>query len=220
MKSIRKPLIINGKQIAAEILEELKLEVAALAGKKLIPGLAVVLVGKDPASEVYVRNKRRTCEELGIKSFSYDLPETCTEKRLMNLIEKLNGDPSVHGILVQMPLPRHINEKRVLEAILPEKDVDGFHPVNVGRLLNGEECFVSCTPAGCHTLLQRSRIKTAGKHVVIVGRSNIVGKPLAALLMQKTADANATVTVCHSGTRNMSKYTREADILIAYMGVP
>ncbi|MFA7692731.1 MAG: bifunctional methylenetetrahydrofolate dehydrogenase/methenyltetrahydrofolate cyclohydrolase FolD [Candidatus Hydrogenedentes bacterium] len=220
MKSIRKPLIINGKQIAAEILEELKLEVAALAGKKLIPGLAVVLVGKDPASEVYVRNKRRTCEELGIKSFSYDLPETCTEKRLMNLIEKLNGDPSVHGILVQMPLPRHINEKRVLEAILPEKDVDGFHPVNVGRLLNGEECFVSCTPAGCHTLLQRSRIKTAGKHVVIVGRSNIVGKPLAALLMQKTADANATVTVCHSGTRNMSKYTREADILIAAMGVP
>ncbi|NLV45099.1 MAG: bifunctional methylenetetrahydrofolate dehydrogenase/methenyltetrahydrofolate cyclohydrolase FolD [Candidatus Hydrogenedentes bacterium] len=220
MKSSHKPLIINGKQIASEILEELKHEISDLRAKKVTPGLAVVLVGDNPASEVYVRNKRKTCEELGIDSFAYDLPDTCSEKKLLKLIDKLNADPKIHGILVQLPLPRHINEKRILEAILPEKDVDGFHPVNVGRLLNGEDCFVSCTPAGCHALLLRSGIKPAGKHVVIVGRSNIVGKPLAALLMQKAANANATVTICHSNTRNMSKYTQEADILVAAMGVP
>lgn len=220
MQHGRKPVIIDGKKVAGEVLEELRQEISVLRQNHVEPGLAVVLVGNNPASEVYVRNKRRICADLGINSFAHDLPDSCTERRLLNLIEKLNADPKVHGILVQVPLPRQINEKRVLEAILPEKDVDGFHPVNVGRLLNGEDCFVSCTPAGCLTLLQRYGIKTPGRHVVIVGRSNIVGKPLAALLMQKSATANATVTVCHSNTRNMSKYTREADILIAAVGVP
>jgi methylenetetrahydrofolate dehydrogenase (NADP+) / methenyltetrahydrofolate cyclohydrolase len=220
MKKNSKPVIIDGKKISAAILEELRSDIAQLRGKGVVPGLAVILVGHDPASEVYVRNKRRTCEELGIKSMAYDFPETYTEKRLLNLIDKLNGDPAVHGILVQMPLPKHISEKRVLESIRPEKDVDGFHPVNVGRLLNGEECFVSCTPSGCHELLIRSGFNPSGKHVVIVGRSNIVGKPLAALLIQKTSLANATVTICHSRTRNIGKYTREADILVAAMGVP
>lgn len=212
--------IIDGKRIASAVLEELRGEIAQMRARNLVPGLAVVLVGNDPASEVYVRSKRKTCADLGVNSFAYDLPANCTEKRLLKLIESLNVDARVHGILVQMPLPKHISEKKILEALSPEKDVDGFHPVNVGRLLNGEECFVSCTPAGCQTLLSRSGIKTAGKHVVIVGRSNIVGKPLAALLMQKSEDANATVTVCHSKTRNMSKYTRDADILVAAMGVP
>lgn len=220
MKRPLKHTVINGKAISGEILEELREEVADLGRQGVVPGLAVVLVGNNPASEVYVRTKRKTCQDLGINSFAFDLPDTCTEKRLLKLIEKLNEDPKVHGILVQMPLPKHISEKRVLEAVVPEKDVDGFHPVNMGRLLNGEECFVSCTPAGCHTLLMRSGFKPSGKHVVIVGRSNIVGKPLAALLMQKSDDANATVTVCHSRTPNIGKYTREADILIAAMGVP
>ncbi len=215
-----KTRIIDGKKISTTILKELRKEIDALRRRNLVPGLAVVLVGNDPASEVYVRSKRKTCADLGIRSFSHDLPASCTEKRLLKLIEKLNADPEVHGILVQMPLPNPISEKRILEAILPEKDVDGFHPVNVGRLLNGEKCFVSCTPAGCHALLLRSKISPAGKHVVIVGRSNIVGKPLAALLMQKAEGANATVTVCHSRTRNIAAHTRQADILVAAIGVP
>lgn len=218
--AITKTRIIDGKKTAAAILEELKSKTAQLKEKKIEPGLAVVLVGEDPASQVYVRSKRKTCAELGIQSFSHDLPANCTEKRLLTLINKLNEDARVHGILVQMPLPKHLNEKRVLEAIRPEKDVDGFHPVNVGRLLNGEEGFVPCTPAGCLVLLQRYGIRPEGKHVVIVGRSNIVGKPLAALLIQKADNANATVTICHSRTRNIARYTREADILIAAMGVP
>ncbi len=220
MSKKRSAKIIDGKKISAAILQDLKEDIAALRARGVAPGLAVVLVGANPASEVYVKAKRRTCIDLGIESFSHDLPESCTEKRLLKLIEKLNEDPRVHGILVQMPLPEHISEKKVLEAISPDKDVDGFHPVNVGRLLNGEECFVSCTPAGCQALLLRSGYDPAGKHVVIVGRSNIVGKPLAALLMQKANGANATVTVCHSHTRNISKITREADILIAAMGRP
>lgn len=218
--AITKTRIIDGKKTAASLLEELKEKTAALAKKKIQPGLAVVLVGEDPASQVYVRSKRKTCADLGIQSFSHDLPANCTEKRLLNLIDKLNEDERVHGILVQMPLPGRLNEKRVLEAIRPEKDVDGFHPMNVGRLLNGEEAFVPCTPAGCLVLMQRYGIRPEGKHVVIVGRSNIVGKPLAALLIQKADNANATVTICHSRTRNIARYTREADILIAAMGVP
>jgi len=220
MKTSRTAKIIDGKKISSAILADLKKDIEQLAGSGIIPGLAVVLVGSDPASQVYVNAKRKTCAEIGVASFYHAMPENCTEKRLLGLIDKLNADPKVHGILVQMPLPKRISEKRVLEAILPGKDVDGFHPVNVGRLLNGEECFVSCTPAGCHALLMRSGYDPSGKHVVIVGRSNIVGKPLAALLMQKAQGANATVTVCHSRTRNIGKYTREADILIAAMGVP
>jgi methylenetetrahydrofolate dehydrogenase (NADP+)/methenyltetrahydrofolate cyclohydrolase len=191
-----------------------------LALRKVFPGLATVLVGDDPASHVYVRSKRQRCEELGIASFHHELPADVTEKRLLHLVEKLNADPKVHGILVQLPLPKHINENKILNAMNPEKDVDGFHPVNVGRLLVGDEGFAPCTPKGCQELLLRSGCSPEGKHVVIVGRSNIVGKPLAALLMQKKTGANATVTVCHSRTKNLAALTQQADILVAAIGVP
>lgn len=220
MASTRKPKIISGKDLSAEIRAELKVDVEAIAKRDVRPGLAVVLVGEDPASQVYVGSKRRTCEELGISSFSYDLPATCTERRLLNLIKKLNADPKVHGILVQMPLPKHIDDKKVLNAIDPDKDVDGFHPVNVGKLLIGEPGFVPCTPAGCIEMLLRSGYDPAGKHVVVLGRSNLVGKPAAALLMQKVPGGNATVTVCHSRTKNLAAITRQADILIAAIGIP
>lgn len=220
MAMARSAKIIDGKKIAVEIREELKAEVTALKKKKILPGLAVILVGEDPASEVYVRSKRKTCEELGINSYAFDLPKTCTQRKLLNLIDKLNKDPKVHGILVQMPLPKQIDEQAVLNALHPDKDVDGFHPINVGKLLNGEECFVSCTPAGCQQLLLRSGIDPSGKHVVVLGRSNIVGKPIAALLMQKGDGANATVTVCHSRTKNLASHTRQADIIIAAIGIP
>ena len=211
--------LISGKQLSEEIRAELTADIAALQAKGVTPGLAVVLVGNDPASEVYVRNKRKTCEELGMQSFSHDLPADCTEARLLDLIEELNDDPNVHGILVQMPLPKQIDDTKVLTAIDPAKDVDGFHPVNVGKLLSGEECFVACTPAGVQEMLVRSGNDPAGKHVVIVGRSNIVGKPLAALLVQKGPGANATVTVCHSRTADLPAITRQADILVAAIGV-
>lgn len=212
--------LIDGKQLSAKILTELKVEVEALRKRGVVPGLAVVLVGENPASQIYVRNKRKMCGEVGIASFAYDLPATCTEKRLLALIRSLNADSRVHGILVQMPLPKQIDEQKVLNAIDPDKDVDGFHPVNVGKLLNGEECFVACTPAGCQELLLRNGYDPSGKHVVIIGRSNIVGKPLAALLMQKAKGANATVTVCHSRTKKLASVTKQADILIAAIGVP
>lgn len=212
--------IIDGKKIAAQIRAEIGKEVKALARRKIVPGLAVVLVGDDPASQVYVRMKKRACAELGFASFDHDLPKNCSEKRLLNLIDKLNADPAVHGILVQLPVPKQINEARILNAIDPAKDVDGFHPVNVGKLLNGEATFLPGTPHGCQELLLRSGYDPAGKHVVIVGRSNIVGKPMAAILMQKAAGANATVTVCHSRTKNLAAITRQADILIAAIGVP
>jgi len=220
MTTSRKPKIISGKELSEEIRAELKVDVEAIARGKKRPGLAVVLVGEDPASQVYVGSKRRTCEELGIHSVSHDLPASCTERRLLNLIKKLNADPLVHGILVQMPLPKHIDEKKVINAIDPNKDVDGFHPVNVGKLLIGEPGFVSCTPAGCIEMLLRSGYDPAGKHVVVLGRSNIVGKPVAALLMQKALGGNATVTVCHSQTKNLSAITKQADILIAAIGIP
>ena len=216
----RQAKIIDGKKIAADILAEVAAEVKALALRKVFPGLATVLVGDDPASHVYVRSKRQRCEELGIASFHHELPADVTEKRLLNLVEKLNADPKVHGILVQLPLPKHIDENKILNAMNPEKDVDGFHPVNVGRLLVGDEGFAPCTPKGCQELLMRSGYSPEGKHVVIVGRSNIVGKPLAALLMQKKPGANATVTVCHSRTKNLAALTRQADILVAAIGVP
>lgn len=212
--------IIDGNKIAAAIRAELAREVEALAKRGVTPGLAVVLVGEDPASQVYVRNKRRTCAELGIASFAHDLPAACTERRLLNLIARLNADPAVDGILVQVPLPPQVNESKVLHAIDPEKDVDGFHPMNAGKLLAGEPCFAPCTPRGCQEMLLRSGHDPAGKHVVVVGRSNIVGKPVAALLMQKAPGGNATVTVCHSRTRKLASITKQADILIAAIGVP
>ena len=212
--------IIDGNKIAAEIREELVGQIAALKKRGVKPGLAVVLVGENPASQVYVGRKKKACGEMGIASFSYELPATCSQKRLLNLIAKLNADERVHGILVQLPLPKQIHEHKVLLAIDPAKDVDGFHPVNVGKMLSGEPGFLPCTPAGCRQLLVRTGNDPSGKHVVIVGRSNIVGKPLAAILMQKADGANATVTVCHSRTKDLPSITRQADILIAAIGVP
>jgi len=218
---MRKPArIMDGNLVAAKIRAELKLEVEALIARGIAPGLAVVLVGENAASQVYVRRKKQACAEMGVASFSHELPADTTEKKLLNLIDELNANPKVHGILVQLPLPKQINEQKVLRAVDPDKDVDGFHPINVGKMLNGEKAFVPCTPAGCQELLLRYGYDPAGKHVVIVGRSNIVGKPLAALLMQKAHGGNATVTVCHSVTRNLAAITQQADILIAAIGVP
>ncbi|MBI5091701.1 MAG: bifunctional methylenetetrahydrofolate dehydrogenase/methenyltetrahydrofolate cyclohydrolase FolD [Candidatus Hydrogenedentes bacterium] len=213
-----KAKIIDGKKIAEEIRAELKGEVEALSEQGVIPGLAVVLVGNDPASESYVRAKKKACADLGIASFDHSLPADTSEADLLALIARLNADSAVDGILVQLPLPKHINENSVINAISPDKDVDGFHPVSVGRMLIGEPGFLPCTPHGCQQLLVRSGFDPAGKHVVVVGRSNIVGKPVAAILMQKAPGANATVTVCHSRSADLPSLTRQADILIAAIG--
>ncbi len=214
-------IIIDGKQVAADIRAELKAKVERLkttAG--ITPGLAVVLVGDDPASKSYVTAKEKACAEIGLFSDDNRLPADCPQERLLQLIDRLNRDPRIHGILVQLPLPRHIDEAQVIMAIDPAKDVDGFHPVNVGRMVIGEKAFLPCTPHGVLQLLLRSGIQVAGAHAVIVGRSNIVGKPLANLLLQKTATGNATVTVCHTGTRDLAYFTRQADIVIAAAGRP
>ncbi|MCI5713270.1 MAG: bifunctional methylenetetrahydrofolate dehydrogenase/methenyltetrahydrofolate cyclohydrolase FolD [Lachnospiraceae bacterium] len=205
---------IDGKKISAEIKEELKTEVAALKEQGKEAALAVIQVGADPASSVYVRNKKKACEYIGIKSLSYELPETSTEQELLDLIEQLNKDDAVNGILVQLPLPEHMDEDKVIKAISPQKDVDGFHPQNVGALVIGQEGFVSCTPAGIIQLLKRSGIEIEGKNCVVVGRSNIVGKPMALLMLRE----NATVTVTHSKTRNLKEICKEADILIVAIG--
>lgn len=205
---------IDGKKISAEIKEELKTEVAALKEQGKEAALAVIQVGADPASSVYVRNKKKACEYIGIKSLSYELPETSTEQELLDLIEQLNKDDVVNGILVQLPLPEHMDEDKVIKAISPQKDVDGFHPQNVGALVIGQEGFVSCTPAGIIQLLKRSGIEIEGKNCVVVGRSNIVGKPMALLMLRE----NATVTVTHSKTRNLKEICKEADILIVAIG--
>ncbi len=211
--------IISGTEIAKQIREELKQEIAELKDKhNLIPGLATVLVGEDPASQVYVGAKEKTSFALGIYSERHDLPAETTQEELLVLIDKLNKDPKIHGILVQLPLPKHINESKVLYAVDPKKDVDGFHPVNVGKLMIGKPDYLPCTPHGIQQLLIRSGVKVDGAEVVIVGRSNIVGKPIANILLQKKEGANATVTVCHTGTRNISFHTRRADILIVAAG--
>ncbi len=213
--------IISGTEIAKQIREELKQEIAELKEKhNLIPGLATVLVGEDPASQVYVGAKEKTSLALGVYSERHDLPADTGEEELLSLIDRLNKDPKIHGILVQLPLPKHINETRVLYAIDPKKDVDGFHPVNVGRLMIGEPDYLPCTPHGIQQLLIRSGVKIEGAEVVIVGRSNIVGKPIANMLLQKKEGANATVTVCHTRSRDMSFHTKRADILIVAAGKP
>lgn len=213
--------IISGTAISRQIRDELKQEVAQLKEKhNIIPGLATVLVGEDPASQSYVGSKVRTCEELGIYSERHDLPADTDEQTLMSLIDRLNKDPKINGILVQLPLPKHISESNVLIAIDPRKDVDGFHPINVGKLMIGEPDYLPCTPHGIQELLIRSGIGTEGADVVVVGRSNIVGKPVANILMQKRAGANATVTVCHTRTRDLVSHTRRADILIVAAGKP
>ncbi|MEE1250203.1 MAG: bifunctional methylenetetrahydrofolate dehydrogenase/methenyltetrahydrofolate cyclohydrolase FolD [Lachnospiraceae bacterium] len=205
---------IDGKKISAEIKEELKAEVAALKEQGKEAALAVIQVGADPASSVYVRNKKKACEYIGIKSLSYELPETSTEQELLELIDRLNKDDAVNGILVQLPLPKHMDEDKVIQAIAPQKDVDGFHPQNVGALVIGQKGFVSCTPAGIIQLLKRSDIEMEGKNCVVVGRSNIVGKPMALLMLRE----NATVTITHSKTKNLKEICKEADILIVAIG--
>ena len=213
--------IINGNEIASEVRNEVAKKVHLLKNKnEITPGLAAVLVGDDPASQVYVRNKGRACDEVGIYNETFRLEQSATQLELISLIEKLNVDPKFDGILVQLPLPSHINEKEVIMRLEPSKDVDGLHPYNVGKLLEGSPLFVPATPFGVQTMLLRSGYDPSGKHVVIVGRSQIVGKPLAALLMQKEAGANATVTLCHTGTPDIAVFTRTADILVAAIGRP
>ncbi len=213
--------IISGTEVAKQIREEIKKEVADLKAKhNLIPGLVTVLVGEDAASQVYVGQKEKTSKELGLYSERVDLPVDTSEADLIALINKLNKNPKIHGILVQLPLPKHINETNVLYTIDPKKDVDGFHPVNVGKLMIGEPDYLPCTPAGIQQLLIRSGVKIDGAEVVVVGRSNIVGKPIANILLQKKPGANATVTICHTGTRDISFHTRRADIIIVAAGKP
>lgn len=208
---------IDGKAVSASLREKLKGEVATFVQKTgVTPGLAVVLVGEDPASAVYVRNKHRGCEEVGIRSDVYTLPAETTEEELLALLRKLNADDTVHGILVQLPLPKHISEEKVIHTIRPEKDVDAFHPQNAGNILLGKYSFLPCTPAGVMELLAAYDIPIAGKECVVVGRSNIVGKPQALLLLEK----NGTVTVCHSRTKDLAEVTRRADILVVAIGRP
>jgi len=213
--------IISGTEIAKQIREELKQEVTELKDKHgITPGLVTILVGENPASISYVTAKQRTAHDLGFHSVQDNQPEDISEDDLLNLIKKYNEDPSIHGILVQLPLPRHINESKVLYAISPEKDVDGFHPVNVGKMVIGEQCFLPCTPHGILEMLIRSGTETSGAEVVVVGRSNIVGKPIANLMLQKREGGNATVTICHTRTRDMAFHTKRADILIVAAGRP
>ena len=208
--------IIDGKKISAQIKDEVKERTAQLKEQGIQPCLVVIQVGDDPASSIYVRNKKRACEYAGIESRSYELPEETSQEELLALIDKLNADDGVNGILVQLPVPDHMNDQEIINHISPKKDVDGFHPQSVGALSIGEEGFVSCTPAGIIQLLKRSNIEIDGKHCVVVGRSNIVGKPMAMLLLRE----NGTVTVCHSHTKDLREITRQADILVAAIGKP
>ena len=212
--------IIDGKQTAADMRAELKTEVAKLKEQGIVPGLGVILVGDDPASKSYVTAKERTCEELGIYSDDNRLPADTSQQDLLDLVKKMNADAKINGILVQLPLPKGLNEAEVLLTIDPNKDVDGFHPTNVGKMVVGEKAFLPCTPHGVIQLLLRSGVKIEGADVVIVGRSNIVGKPLANMLIQKSATGNATVTVCHTRTKDLVAHTKRADILIAAVGRP
>ncbi|MCK6612745.1 MAG: bifunctional methylenetetrahydrofolate dehydrogenase/methenyltetrahydrofolate cyclohydrolase FolD [Ignavibacteriaceae bacterium] len=212
-------IILDGKETAKQIRKELAVKIAAekqQSGK--VPGLAVILVGSDAASEIYVNSKAKACLEIGMKSVVEKRDASLSQSELLALIEKYNHDETIHGILVQLPLPKGLNEQDVISAISPDKDVDGFHPVNTGKLVNGEDTLVPCTPAGIHELLLRYKIPTSGKHAVVVGRSNIVGKPIANILMQKKEGANCAVTVVHSAVKNIADYTRSADILIAAIG--
>lgn len=212
--------IIDGKQIAADIREELKADVAALKERGIVPGLGVILVGEDPASKSYVSAKEKACENVGIYSDDNRLPAETSQEDLLALVSRMNNDPKINGILVQLPLPKHIDESAVLLAIDPDKDVDGFHPMNVGKMMIGEESFLPCTPHGVVQMLKRSGVETCGAHVVVVGRSNIVGKPVANMLLQKKDGANATVTLCHTRTKDLGFHTRQADIIIAASGWP
>ena len=207
--------IIDGKAISKQIREEISAERAEFTAKtRITPGLAVIIVGEDPASQVYVRNKRKACDEVGFYSESYELPAETTQEELETLVDKLNNDDNIHGILVQLPLPKHLDETRVLLKINPEKDVDAFHPYNVGKIMIGDYSFLPCTPAGVMALIERSGIDVCGKKCVVIGRSNIVGKPMAMLLLH----SHGTVTICHSRTQNLASICKEADILVAAIG--
>jgi len=213
--------LIKGAEVASSIREELKIEVQQLKEKwGVVPGLVTILVGKNPASESYVRAKQKTAHELGFYSVQENQPADISEKELLDLVASYNADSRIHGILVQLPLPRHINENKVLFAMDPRKDVDAFHPVNVGKLVIGEADYLPCTPAGIQQLLIRSGVQTEGAEVVVVGRSNIVGKPIANIMLQKAKGANSTVTICHTRTRDLSGHCRRADILIVAAGTP
>ncbi|MDA8164879.1 MAG: bifunctional methylenetetrahydrofolate dehydrogenase/methenyltetrahydrofolate cyclohydrolase FolD [Desulfobacteraceae bacterium] len=213
--------IISGTEIAKAIRDELKEEVAGLKEKhNVVPGLVTILVGDNPASQSYVSAKNKTAHALGINSEQVTLPADTSEQELLALVAKYNQDPKINGILVQLPLPKHINETKVLYAIDPEKDVDGFHPVNVGKMVLGEQCYLPCTPHGILELLSRSGVKTSGAEVVVIGRSNIVGKPIANLMLQKRPAGDATVTLCHTRTKDLAAHTKRADIIIAAVGVP
>lgn len=212
--------IIDGKKISAIVKEELKEAISKLKSEgKKVPGLVTILVGNDPASEIYVSSKGKACIEIGMFSKTEKLNPDISESELLSIVDSYNRNPDIHGILVQLPLPKHINEDKVIEAISPQKDVDGFHPVSVGNLVIGKETFLSCTPAGIQELLKRYNIETKGKHVVVLGRSNIVGKPIANIMLQKKENANSIVTVCHSAAPDLNYYTKQADILIAAIGV-
>ncbi|WP_022932000.1 bifunctional methylenetetrahydrofolate dehydrogenase/methenyltetrahydrofolate cyclohydrolase FolD [Treponema bryantii] len=211
-------VIIDGKQVAADVRAEVASKVAQLKEKGIAPCLAVILVGENPASVSYVTGKQKALAEVGMVDRSVHLPESTSEEELLKLIDQLNADDSVHGILVQLPLPKHINEEKVIMAISPEKDVDGFHPVSVGNLMIGRPGFLPCTPHGIIVLLKKAGIETSGKHAVVIGRSNIVGKPVSILLARK--DTNCTVTMCHTGTKNMAEITRQADIIVVASGHP
>lgn len=208
--------IIDGKAVSASVKEAVAKEAAALKEKGILVGLAVVIVGNDPASRVYVNNKKKACAACGIESYEYAFPEETTEEELLALVGKLNGDPAVNGILVQLPLPRQIDEHRIIEAISPKKDVDAFHAVNVGKIMIGDFDFLPCTPSGCMDLIDSTGVPVEGKRCVVIGRSNIVGKPMAMLLLHR----NGTVTICHSKTKNLKEICREADILVAAVGRP
>ena len=206
--------ILSGKTVSARIKENLKKEIEELKAKGVLPGLAVIIVGEDPASKVYVGRKEAMCQELGMHSEKFALPEETTQEELVALVEKLNCDDKIHGILVQLPLPKHLDEKTVINTIRPEKDVDAFHPVNVGKIMIGDYDFVPCTPAGIMELIAESKVEVEGKTCVVIGRSNIVGKPMSMLLLHK----NGTVTTCHSRTKNIKEITKTADILVAAVG--
>jgi methylenetetrahydrofolate dehydrogenase (NADP+) / methenyltetrahydrofolate cyclohydrolase len=213
--------LIDGKKIASDIRNELKEKIQKLKDEgKDVPGLVTFLIGENPASQVYVKNKIKDCEEIGMRTKAENHPADISEEKLLEMIRKYNNDNNFHGILVQLPLPKHIDENKVIETISPQKDVDGFHPISIGNLVIGKETFASCTPAGIQELLIRYGIETKGKHVVVLGRSNIVGKPIANIMLQKKEHANSVVTICHSAAKNISEYTKQADILIAAIGSP
>jgi methylenetetrahydrofolate dehydrogenase (NADP+)/methenyltetrahydrofolate cyclohydrolase len=214
-------MILDGKQLAATMRADIAKQVAELKTQHgITPGLGVILIGLDPASTSYVTAKEKACEEAGMHSEDVRMPATTTQEEALALVRKMNSDPRIHGILVQLPLPKHINEAAVINAIIPEKDVDGFTPINVGRMMIGETCFLPCTPNGIIQMLISAGIETSGKHAVVIGRSNIVGKPVAHLLMRKAKGGNATVTVCHTGTKDLSVFTQQADILVVAAGRP